>query len=239
MYIASVSSKVPAKDVPKGAVQLKVKTPDEKIFHEDLVSGSVALWVKQVLNGKFSDPIVRLNISNLGRCDTMFDRPDGDFFITVVPLEYSDGEPVLDREGSQQFGSLLYRSEYPPFVENKVMPKFAEYHPMTAIDLSFHDPVRMRCLTNGNNEDVATWPADAWRRCVGPGEYVALDCEQKEQGKLVCKEDDYLLKNRPIELRRGYGFWARHRTTISSILLALGLLVGFGYFFRSRKLRTS
>jgi hypothetical protein len=109
---------------------------------------------------------------------------------------------------------------------------------MSEIDLSFYDHVKLECLTKENSA-FADWSAEAWRRCVGPGEYVALDCEQKKGGKLVCKENAVVLSNRPVELRRGYSFWVHHRTTIFSILLALGLVAGLGYFLRRRKLRTS
>lgn len=239
---ASVSSLVPAKNVPKGVIQLKVEAPDYGNIRDD----KMTLRVKQVINGKFSEPTIFLNASNVSNCGSSFEPLAGDFFISVLPMEYADGEPVMDRGGKQEFGALFYK--YPSFYDEPPedgtspdkgnAPQFAEYMPMTESDFSFDDAVKLDCLfKRGDNPDNLS--ADTWRQCVKPGENVTLDCVRTKEGKFVCEEYENTFDNRPPELRRGYSFWVHHRTTMFLILLALGVLVGLGYFLRRRKLRTS
>ncbi len=236
IYSATVSSAAPAKVTPKGATQLKVEAQDYQRLGAAIFNvGKVTLRVKQVINGKFSEPTVRLNTTNVDDCNSWFEPQVRDFFITVLPMAYSDGERVLDQSGKQEFASLFYKSEELYGFENKEIPEFAEYSPMT--DYSFYDPQKFACLDKGNN-NFTEWSAEAWRRCVGPGEYVALKCERKQEGKLVCEQDDHD-SIRPPELRRGYSFWNYHRTTISAILLVFAILLGIGYFFLRRKSRRS
>lgn len=236
IYSANVASVVPAKAAPKGATQLKVQAPDYEQMRAATVNvGKVTLRVKQVLNAKFSEPTLRLNTTNVDDCNSRFEPQGESFFITVLPMEYSDDEPVLDRSGKQEFASLFYKSQNFYRFENKDMPSFAEYSP--AMDYSFYDPQKLTCLGNGN-DDFAAWPAEAWRRCVRPGEYVALNCERKKEGKLVCEQDD-LGSIRPPELQRGYSFLDHYGTRISAALLVVAVLSGMGYFFLKGKLRRS
>jgi hypothetical protein len=228
---------VPAKTVPRGATQLKVEAPDYQQIGAAMANvGKITLRVKQVLNGKFSDPTVRLNTTNVDDCNSWFEPQAGDFFITVLPMNYSDGEPVLDRSGKQEFASLFYKDEEVYSFENKQMPKFAEYS-NKMWDYSFYDPKKFACLDKGST-NFADWSAEAWRRCVGPGEYLVLNCERKQEGKLVCVQDDHG-SIRPPELRRGYSFWGHYGATISAIPLVLALLLGVGYFILRKKLRRS
>ena len=235
IYSASVSSAVPAKVVPRGAIQLKVPAQDYAQMGAAIFNvGKVTLRVKQVLNGKFSEPTVRLNTTNVDDCNSWFEPQVGDFFITVLPMAYSDGEPVLDRSGKQEFASMFYKSEELHGFVNTEIPKFAEYSPMT--DYSFYDPQKFACLFKEN--DNFNWSAKAWRRCVGAGEYVTLKCERKQEAGLVCEQNDHD-SIRPPELQRGYSFWNYYGMTISAILLVFAILLGMGYFLFRRKLRRS
>lgn len=236
IYSASVTSAVPAKVAPAGAIQLKVQAQDAAQMGAAIFNfGKITLRVKQVVNGKFSDPTLLLNTTNVDDCNSHFEPQVGDFFITVLPMNYSDGEPVIDRRGKQEFASLFYRSEESFEFENTKMPQFAEYSPVPRY--SFYDPQKFACLYK-ENDNVDAWNAEAWRRCVGPGEYVALNCEQKQQGALVCKQDDHG-SIRPPELRRGYNFGNYHGTTISAVLLVFAILLSMGYFLLKKKLRRS
>lgn len=236
IYSASVSSSVPAKVVPRGAIQLKVPAQDYAQIGAAIFNvGKVTLRVKQVLNGKFSEPTVHLNTTNVDDCNSRFEPQFGDFFITVLPMAYSDGQPVLDRSAKQEFASIFYKSEELYDFENNEIPKFSEYSPMT--HYSFYDPQKYACLYK-ENENVDAWNAETWRRCVGPGEYVALNCQRRQDGKLVCEQDDQG-SIRPPELRRGYNFWNYHGTTISAVLLVCAILLGMVYFLLQKRLRRS
>ena len=235
-YSDNVASAVPAKIAPKGAIQLRVEAPDyEQMRTAYFNVGKVTLRVKQVVSGEFSAPTVRLNTTNVDDCNSRFEPQFGDFFVTVLSMNYSDGKPVLDRNGKQEYASLFYRSEDFFESENSKIPQFAEYSPSPSY--SFDDPQKYACLYK-KNENVDIWNAEAWRRCVGPGEYVALNCERKQNGKLICEQDDQG-SVRPPELRRGYSFWNYHGTTISAIVLVFSILVSMGYFLLQKKLRRS
>jgi hypothetical protein len=235
IYSASVTSAVPAKVAPKAATQLKVAALYYEQSRGDFFDvGKITLRVKQVINGKFSEPTVRLNVTNVDNCNSRFEPQVGDVFITVLPMNYSDGKPVIDRSGKQEYASLFYKSEELYAFENMETPQFAEYSPMARY--SFYDPKKFACLYEGN--DDFDWSAEAWRRCVGPGEYVALNCERKQDGKLVCEQDDQG-SIRPPELRRGYSFWNYYLKTISATLLVLAILLGMGCVFLRKRLRQS
>lgn len=235
-YSDNVASAVPAKVAPKGAIQLRVEAPDYEQMRADFFNvGKITLRVKQVVNGKFSAPTVRLNTTNVDDCNSRFEPQVGDFFITVLPMNYSDGKPVLDQSGKREFASLFYRDENPFEMENAKIPQFAEYSPRPSY--SFYDPQKYACLYK-ENEIVDAWNAEVWRRCVGPGEYVSLNCERKQDEKLVCEQDDQG-SIRPPELRRGYNFWNYHGTTISAVLLVCAILLGMGYFLLQKRLRRS
>lgn len=229
--IARVSSAVPAKVAPIGAVQLKVESPDYKKMADAIFNvGKINLRVKQVLDGSFTDSNVLLNVTNVDNCNSSFEPQFGDFFITVVPMRNGNGESVADRNGRQEFSSIFYKGEVPPDADT---PKFAEYSLTTRY--SFYDPQKLACFYK-QGDDYTKWSADVWRRCVRPGEYLSLDCEMHKAGKLICVQDD-LGSTRPPELRRGYSFWDHHYKSILVTLLVLTTLLGTGYFSLRKRLR--
>lgn len=228
----TVSSWGPAKSVPDGAAQMRVAPQDiEKMGDAINDIGKITLQVKQVVDGSFSGSTVVVNTSNLG-CDDEFGRRSGDFFITVRPMEYSDGVPVSDQGGEPEFASLLYKTDmYSEFDANNV-PQFAEYD---WVNYSFENRRKLQCLLK-ENIDYTKWSADVWRRCVRPGEYISLDCEMGKDGKLICVQND-LGSTRPPELRRGYSFWGHHYRSILAALLVLFTVLGIGYLSLRKKLR--
>lgn len=232
--VASISSAVPAKVVPIGAAQLKVEAIDYKKLHEATVDGGrINLRVKQVLNGRFTDSTVLLNVTNVDDCNSSFGPLFGDFFVTVVPIRYDNGEPVSDRNGRQEFASIFYKGEEPPEFGDLDRPQFAEYSPTP--HYLFYDPQKLACLYK-QSIDYTKWSADVWRRCVRPGEYISLDCEMGKDSKLICVQYD-LGSTRPPELRRGYSFWGHHYRSILAALLVLFTVLGIGYLSLRKKLR--
>ncbi len=228
----TVSSWVPAKAVPEGAAQMRVAPQDvDKMGDAINDIGKITLQVKQVVDGSFSGSTVLLNTSNLG-CSDEFGRRSGDFFITVLPMEYPDGVPVSDQGGASEFASLLYKHDLYSVSEDKMVPQFAEY---SRANYSFGNYRKLQCLLK-ESIDSTKWSADVWRRCVRPGEYISLDCEMGKDSKLICAQDD-LGSTRPPELRRGYSFWGHHYRTILAALLILFTILGIGYLSLKKKLR--
>lgn len=233
-HMANISSAVPAKEVPIGAVQLKIEATDYGKLREAAVNvGKINLRVKQVLNGRFTDSIVLLNVTNADDCNSAFEPPFGDFFVTVVPIRYDNGQAVSDRNGRQEFASIFYKGEKPPEFGDVDRPQFAEYSPTPSY--SFYDPQKLACLYK-QTDDNTKWSADVWRRCVRPGEYISLDCEMGKDSKLICIQYD-LGSTRPAELRRGYSFWGHHYRSILATLLVLFAVLGIGYFSLRKNLR--
>ncbi len=230
--VASVTSSKPAKNPPKSGIQLKIGvTNREQLIREYSNLGKVTLPVKQVLNGQFSGSNIRLNVSNVDDCNSWFEPTIGESYITVLPMVYSDGEPVLDRKGTREFGATFYKNELIPLFESKTEPEFGEYSEYQ--HYSFRDLERLECL-NKSDGDYSDWTDKAWRRCVAPGKYVSLDCESSKAGKLVCQESDDTNK-RPFDLRRGYSFWGAYGATIATMLPVFASLIGISLFAKGSK----
>jgi hypothetical protein len=176
---ATVTSSVPAKNVPLGAIQLRVDTSNYvQISHDYSDDSRIALQVKQVLNGKFSGSNVLLNVTNVDNCNSYF-TPMGEYsYITVLPMQYQDGKPILDKQRRQEFGSLFYKDTSPFELENKKVPEFAEYRQLASY--SFSDVERLNCL-NKANQGLAGPTANDWRRCVTPDRYLALNCDDRKK----------------------------------------------------------
>lgn len=229
---ASAASLRPAKNPPKGMIQLKIDTASrEQIWQEYSFAGKLTLPVKKVLHGQFPNPTIRLNITNVDDCNSTFGTLEGEFYITVLPMVYFDGEPILDRQARQEFGATFYKDIFKPYFEKNEEPEFAEYHQNQSY--SFYDLERLKCLYK-NNKSNTDFTDESWRQCVKPGEYLRLDCDNSKAGKLVCQEDDES-KNRPIELRRGYSFWKQNGAMTFLSLLTISVCLGIGYNLRKRK----
>jgi hypothetical protein len=114
---ASVTSAQPAKNPPDGAIQLKVDTSNYPQITRDFSDDSrITFQVKQVRTGKFSDSTILLNATNVDSCNSHF-TPMGEYsYITVYPMKYLDGKPILDKQGRREFGSMFYKdtSSYLP-----------------------------------------------------------------------------------------------------------------------------
>jgi hypothetical protein len=232
--VASVTSSVPAKNVPTGAIQLKIDTSDyAKISRDFSDDQRGVLAVEQVLNGKFVGSNILLNATNVDDCNSYF-TPMGKYsYITVLPMKYSDSKPILDKEGRQEFGSIFYKdTSYSDFRyedRNNKAPEFAEYSALA--HYRFSDLKRLNCLTN--SKEVQTGPTTKdWRRCVTSDGYVGLNCSEiKKNGELICEEED-IYNNRPLDLRRRYTFWGTYGATIATIMLVAATLAGISFVTR-------
>jgi hypothetical protein len=228
-----VTSSAPAKNVPDGAIQLKIDTSDyAKISRDFYDDQRGVLPVKQVLNGKFVGSNILLNATNVDGCNSYF-MPMGEYsYITVLPMKYLDGTPILDRQGRQEFGSVFYKdtSSFDLRYEdrNNKAPDFAEYSALARY--RFDDRERLKCLYEASGSQAGPTERD-WRRCVTSRGYVSLDCNVMEKkGELVCQEDEF--DNRPFDLRRGYTFWGTYGATIATIMLVAATLAGISFFTR-------
>ncbi|MEQ1539898.1 MAG: hypothetical protein ABL928_13310 [Sphingorhabdus sp.] len=231
-----MTSLKPAQNPPKGAIQLKVNVANrQQIWQEHTSAGKVTLPVKEVLNGQFSAPSIRLNTTNVDGCNSSFEPSQGEAYITVLPMEYSDGEAILDRQGAPEFGAIFYVDTLGYVLEDKKEPEFGEYSELQRY--SFHDLERLHCLHSTGQFDTDL-SDEIWRRCVAPGEYLELDCDNSTVGKLVCKESDET-NDRPLELRRGYSFWGQYGAAVVLSLLTISVCFGLGYVILRRKLAAS
>ncbi|MEO0440403.1 MAG: hypothetical protein AAF067_05950, partial [Pseudomonadota bacterium] len=120
-------------------------------------------------------------------------------------------------------GALFYRDIGLDFLMENGAPQFAEYSGYQ--DFSFYDSDRVQCVLNAQST------AEAWRRCVEPGEYVSLDCRDNKSGVLICEEADWP-PDRPPELQRGYSFWNKYGVALLYVFLTLSALLGIGYYLR-------
>jgi hypothetical protein len=227
---ASVTSSVPAKNGAKGAVQLKVDTTDyAQMGRKAAETGRVNLRVKEVITGEFSGSTILLNTSNVDDCNSSFEPTGKDSYITVLAMKYADGDPVLDPEGREEFGSMFYKDTFLDAVQNKKVPEFAEYSSIE--NHSFRDLNLSRCLYEASqNKEVPN--EEDWRRCVTRDRYVALECERMiEKGGLLCKEGE-AFQNRPSDLHRGFSFWTAYGPTIATMVLVIVALIGIAFFAR-------
>ncbi len=204
----------------------------ERILQEHTSAGKVTLPVKEVLNGQFSAPAIRLNTTNVDDCNSSFEPSEDEAYITVFPMVYSDGETILDRQGVAEFGTIFYVDTRGYVLEDKKGPEFGEYSELQRY--SFHDLERLHCLHSTGQFDTDL-SDEIWRRCVRPGEYIELDCDNRKAGKLVCKESDQTTI-RPLDLRRGYSFWGEYGVTVFLFLLTILVCLGLGYVIFRRKL---
>jgi putative lipoic acid-binding regulatory protein len=231
-----VTSPAPAKNVPDGAIQLKVDTSNSDQISRDFSDDSrVTLQVKQVLNGKFVGSNILLNATNVDDCNSYF-TPMGEYsYITVLRMKYLDGEPIFDKQDRQEFGSVFYKdtSSFNLRYEdrNNKAPEFAEYSSFT--DHSFYDRKILNCLYDVGAGKTKLTKRD-WHRCVTTGEYVSLNCSVTgENSELICEEDDMAFDNRPLDLRRGYTFWGAYGATIATIMLVATTLAGISFVTKS------
>ncbi|MEL6876971.1 MAG: hypothetical protein AAGL68_02600 [Pseudomonadota bacterium] len=220
----TVTSPIPAREAPNGAVQLKVATP--KTARPE--NGRISLDVREIIDGDFDQNSIRLNVTNVDGCNSYFNvTPSVESYITVLPLKYRDGEAIRDDQGRAEFGALFYRDYDSGFLLGESRPEFAAYS--ERMQFSFFDFARADCLMQ-ENSGVA-----GWRKCVAPGEYVFIDCANNNLGALVCEESD-VWGERPTDLRRGYSFWTEWRSKVPAALACFVVAVGLGYlFFRRRR----
>jgi hypothetical protein len=226
---ASVTSLRPANNVPNNAIQLKVDVSNTtQIVQEMSEIGKVNLQVKQVLNGKFSGASIALNATNIDNCNSYFEPTGKDVYITVFTLKYSDGAPVLNRQGQQEFGSLFYKNtEYHGSKSNRA-PELVEY--TSTPNHSFSDYEKTKCLYEASFNALEPTVAD-WRKCVSRGEYVELNCEISKNGEWICEQEG-VFRNRPLDLSRGYTFWGAYGATIAIMMAVFAMLVGIAFFAR-------
>jgi hypothetical protein len=229
---AAVTSSRPAKNVPNGAIQLKVDTSNlNKIIREYSDDGRITLLVKEVLNGQFAGSSIRLNATNVDDCNSNFMPMREYSYITVLPMKYPDGEQVLDRQDRQEFGPLFYKDTQFYEIENKQVPGFAEYSPIEGHQ--FSDRNSLICLDE-KSRGQTNWSAEDWRKCVAPGRYVGLYCEKGKKGELVCNDDEEF-DNRPLDLRRGYTFWGAYGAIIATIMLIFAALLEAMFFVKGTR----
>lgn len=212
---SSLLSLIPAEVAPEGAIQLKVSAPETELFSESPLN----LHVLEVLDGDYAADAISLNSTNVDNCNSDWaQRSSIEYFVTVLPLRYIDGEPVRSDQGEEQYGGLFYRNvRLPPFTDEPV-PEFAEYSEY--VDSWFYDMERTTCLHVGDLTE------DAWRECVEPGEYVSLQCTNNGSA-FVCEEADWPT-GRPDDLRRGYDGWPHWGWLDKTMLAILLSLTGIG-----------
>jgi hypothetical protein len=229
-----VTSSVPAKNVPKGTIQLKVIAPKITDIIDALQNvGRINLPVKQVLNGEFSEPNIDLNVTNIGFCDSHFGEASGEVYIAVLPLQYSDGEPVLNSGGKQEFGPIFYKEIFVPEMKRNLVPEFAEFSSIKTLNF-FYDYKSMKCLY-GSSDNPEKWTDQIWKKCVSPGKYVSLNCKKHKEDKFICYDDESL-GERPKELHRNYSFWREYRAIIFSIVLMSVIIFSAMYIlFKKRR----
>lgn len=220
---STITSLSPAKSVPGGATQLKIRGPDRL----SATNQRMTLDVLEVVDGELAEDVVHVNFSNVDGCNSYVAHPPSEgVYVTVLPMRYRDGEPVTDDDGNREFGPLFYRDIALGLPVEDRIQEFAEYAEFQ--DFTFYDADRAGCVYG--DETVETW-----RECVEPGEYVALECSDDNAGSLICEEAD-LFPGRPDDLRRGYSFWQDRGASIAYWMAALTVLVGAGYLvWRVRK----
>ncbi len=209
-----IVSQFPAKEVPEGAIQLQLgKNNDLKSISE-----KITLSVEKVVNGRFAGSKILLNRSNADQCNDHFGFLEEGSFITVLPMEYPDGEPILNKQGMQEYGALFYEDIGVSVIE----PEFAEYLEWT--DFSFFDVERLLCLEKGMDS------AETWRKCISRGDYIGLECHSDTAGKLVCRQDDLFLNSRPPDLERNYSFWSHYGWALLMAFVMLTVLIGMVFY---------
>ena len=216
-----VISPVAVENPPDGAVQLRVVTPDPPREAFDRMTFEIL----EVVDGVFDADTVLVNLSNVDHCSSyLFDPFEQGQFITVLPLQYSDGEAVRDDNGVAEYGAVFYEDKDFASLSNKPRTQSALYAKFERH--TFYDSQKLECISNGGGT------AEAWRQCVEPGQYVGLDCKSDRAGALICAEADWPADPRPDDLRRGYqskneeGVSAR---TLYAVLAAvLGMLLVLG-----------
>lgn len=213
-----IVSQFPAKEVPVGAIQLQLGK-DNDLFSN---SEKITLSVEKVVNGKFAGSKILLNRSNANHCNNHFGFPEEGSFITVLPMEYPDGEPILNKQGMQEYGAFFYEGNDLPPAETKPKPEFAVYREWT--DFSFYDAERINCLEKGEES------TETWRKCISRGDYIGLACQSDTTGKLVCRQDDLILNGRPPDLERNYSFWSHYGWALLMAFVMLAVLLGMGFY---------
>lgn len=251
--LLSLLSFFPAKQPPKGAVQLSVKVSHTEEFNRaEFESGEINFKIINVRNGKFSGNSVNVKVDQGLGCgrslesysliESFTDTYESN--ITILPLNYYDSSPILDEGGKQEYGMLFYIDNVDIFDvlndeeidlwqkqgKSKINKSiFVEYSSIDNYNFINYEP--LMCLYNRRNEeDVVT--ESVWRKCVKPGEYIGLACTNKGTGALVCEQDDWMFKNRPPDLQRGYIPWGGYGAVLAIFLALLIALYEFIAFKR-------
>lgn len=220
---AVVISRYPARTVSTGASQLKVRLPD-RIF-----SSRINLEVLDVINGQFSGDTVLINVTSVDMCNNhILGDAYREGYVTVLSLKNTEGQIFKVDQRKIEYGAIFYEEEMvPPFQADK-KPEFSIYSRNQRF--SYHDTENAECILDGKD------PTEAWRRCVGPGEYVHLDCIDDKAGSLVCVENLDWLPERPDDLHQSAGFFKEWGASVAGGLAILSILVGVAHFaFRRRK----
>ena len=216
-----VISPVAAENPPDGAVQLRVATPDSPLEPFDRLTFEIL----EVVDGVFNADTVLVNHSNVDNCNSdLFGSFGESQFITVLPLQYADGEAVRDDNGVAEYGALFYEQEDLAPLSDEPLTQPALYAKLQRH--RFYDAQKLECISNGGGT------AEAWRQCVEPGQYVGLDCKSDRAGALICAEADWPADPRPDDLRRGYQSKNEEgvspRTLYAVLAAVLGVLLVLG-----------
>ncbi|MEP2139087.1 MAG: hypothetical protein ABJ311_10550 [Erythrobacter sp.] len=238
---ATIFSPVQSKQVPNGAIQLRVAV-SSGLEHNN---GYLTLKVMGVVDGDFTKKTIRLNVANSSGCNVeligmreLFDGAAG--YVTVLPMRYEDGQPITNSLGTLEYGALQYRGY-------KWLPKADDYEILRLEGfaerqhLEFQNESKSGCLSEADSDrefqDIHEngFSEQAWRKCVEPGESVALECQNDNSGALICEEDEWL-KGRPADLQRGFNPWIHNGPTIIFGVVVGSLLAGIvGFFWRRRR----
>ena len=214
-----VMSPIAAKVPPDGAVQLKVAFPDPPVEAFD----RIAFEILEVVDGVFDADTVLVNLSNVDHCNSYLDSIEESQFITVLPLQYADGRAVRDDAGVAEYGAVFYEMEDLASLSDKPRTQPALYAKFQRN--AFYDSQKLECISNGGGT------AEAWRRCVEPGQYVSLDCKNDGTSAFICAEADWPA-GRPDDLRRGYqpknGEGLSGQTLYLLLSVVLGVLLVLG-----------
>lgn len=136
--------------VPEGAVQLLVDVPyDEEVLRSSR-DGTVTLPVKKVLHGNFTEDSITFDYYNGNSCEN-FGPTGSDLYIVIYPLNYAEGDPVLNDKGMQEFDVIRYNWNIDPNQEGVLPPSF--------LDPYINLPERYSCFRRGAGE------ADALEVC--------------------------------------------------------------------------